>query len=184
MLQERSTPHKLTMFHSYYICRNRATDRGEKPLDRAQQELQARYGQMVKEATPKPKYWRNSVLAFVTGGTICTIGHLVYNLFDKIEPSRLETTAATQAAMIALGAFATGLGVYDWLAERAGMGAAVPITGFSNTITAAAMDFKQEGYVLGMGSKMFIVAGPVLVYGILSSFIISLVRAVLTGTFS
>lgn len=150
-------------------------------MDKTQQDIRAKYQQMVKQATPKPHYGKNTALAFLTGGVICTIGQLVYNLFDKIEPTRLETTAATLAAMIALGALATGLGIYDWLAERAGMGAAVPITGFSNTVTAAAMDFKQEGYVLGMGSKMFIVAGPVLVYGILSSFAISLLRAVLTG---
>ena len=108
----------------------------------------------------------------------------MFNLFSKIEPTRMETTGTTLATMIALGAIATGLGVYDWLAEHGGMGAAVPITGFSNTVAAAAMEFKQEGYILGMGSKMFIVAGPVLVYGILSSFVISLFRAILTGTLS
>jgi len=150
-------------------------------LDKAKQDLHTRYQQMVKEATPKPNYWKNTAWAFLTGGVICTIGQLAYNLFARIEPTQLETTAATLAAMIALGALATGLGVYDWLAEHAGMGAAVPITGFSNTVTAAAMDFKQEGYILGMGSKMFTIAGPVLVYGILSSFVISLLRAVLSN---
>ena len=153
-------------------------------MDKAQQDRNARYQQMVKEATPKPNYLKNICLAFLTGGIICTIGQVVFNLFSKIEPTRMETTGTTLATMIALGAIATGLGVYDWLAEHGGMGAAVPITGFSNTVAAAAMEFKQEGYILGMGSKMFIVAGPVLVYGILSSFVISLFRAILTGTLS
>ena len=179
MIPQRSTLHKPSTLHLYYI---RQSNKGEQePLDKTQQDLKARYQQMVKEATPKPRYGKNLILAFLTGGAICTIGQLVYDLFDKIEPSRIETTAATLAAMIALGAVATGRGIYDWLAEQAGMGAAVPITGFSNTVTAAAMDFKQEGYILGMGSKMFIVAGPVLVYGVVASFIISLFRAVLTG---
>ena len=151
-------------------------------MDKAQQDQNAKYQQMVKEATPKPEHRKNIVLAFLTGGIICTIGQGVFNLFSKIEPTRMETTGTTQATMIALGAIATGLGFYDWLAEHGGMGAAIPITGFSNTVTAAAMEFKREGYILGMGAKMFVVAGPVLVYGILSSFIISLFWAVLTGT--
>jgi stage V sporulation protein AC len=151
-------------------------------VDKAQKDQHTRYQQMVKEATPQPNRWKNAAMAFITGGLICTIGQLLYNLFEIIEPSRLETTAVTQAAMIALGAVATGLGFYDWLAERGGMGAAVPVTGFSNTITAAAMEFKREGYILGMGAKMFVIAGPVLVYGILSGFVISLLRAVLTGS--
>jgi len=151
-------------------------------VDKAQQDQNAKYQKMVKEATPKPRYWRNIILAFLTGGIICTIGQVVFNLFSKIEPTRMETTGTTQATMIALGAIATGLGFYDWLAEHGGMGAAIPVTGFSNTVTAAAMEFKREGYILGMGAKMFVVAGPVLVYGILSSFIISFFWAVLTGT--
>jgi stage V sporulation protein AC len=151
------------------------------PLDKSTHDLHDSYQQMVKTATPKPKCVQNTTLAFLAGGTICAIGQLVYNLFDKVEPSRLETSAATLATIIALGAIATGLGVYDWLAERAGMGMAVPISGFSNTVTAAAMEFKQEGYLLGMGAKMFVIAGPVLVYGILSGFVISLLRAIFTG---
>ncbi len=151
-------------------------------MDKAQKDRHVRYQQMVKEVTPQPNRWKNAVMAFITGGAICTLGQLLYNLFEAIEPSRLETTAVTQAAMIALGAVATGLGFYDWLAERGGMGAALPVTGFSNTVTAAAMEFRREGYILGMGTKMFVIAGPVLVYGILSGFIISLLRAVLTGS--
>ena len=151
-------------------------------MDKAQKDQHTRYQQMVKEATPQPNRWKNAAMAFITGGLICTIGQLLYNLFEIIEPSRLETTAVTQAAMIALGAVATGLGFYDWLADRGGMGYAVPVTGFSNSITAAAMEFKREGYILGMGAKMFVIAGPVLVYGILCGFVISLLRAVLSGS--
>ena len=151
-------------------------------MDKAQKDRRERYHQMVREATPQPNRWRNAVMAFITGGAICTVGQLLYNLFEKVEPSRLETTAVTQAAMIALGAIATGLGFYDWLAERGGIGAAVPVTGFSNTVASAAMEFRREGYILGMGAKMFVIAGPVLVYGIISGFAVSLLRAVLTGS--
>lgn len=150
-------------------------------MDKATHDLHDSYQQMVKVATPKPNYVKNIALAFLAGGGICVIGQLVYNLVDPVEPTSAETAAITLATMIALGALATGLGVYDWLAERVGMGAAVPITGFSNTVTAAAMEFKREGYLLGMGAKMFVIAGPVLVYGILSGFAITLLRAVFTG---
>ncbi|NMB24238.1 MAG: SpoVA/SpoVAEb family sporulation membrane protein [Firmicutes bacterium] len=139
---------------------------------------------MVQAATPRPKYVQNIVLAYVVGGAICVIGQLVLNLLGKMQFGKLEASAATLATIIALGSITTGLGVYDWLAERAGMGAAVPISGFSNTITAAAMDFKREGYILGMGAKMFVIAGPVLVYGILSGFIVALLRLIVTGMLS
>ncbi len=153
-------------------------------LDKSTHDLHKKYQKMVQAATPKPKYVQNTALAYVVGGAICVLGQLVLNLFTKAGFGQLEASAATLATIIAAGSITTGLGVYDWLAERAGMGAAVPISGFSNTITAAAMDFKREGYILGMGAKMFVIAGPVLVYGILSGFIVSLLRLVITGRLS
>ena len=153
-------------------------------MDKSTQALQDQYQKMVQAATPRPKYVQNIVLAYVVGGAICVIGQLVLNLLGKMQFGKLEASAATLATIIALGSITTGLGVYDWLAERAGMGAAVPISGFSNTITAAAMDFKREGYILGMGAKMFVIAGPVLVYGILSGFIVALLRLIVTGMLS
>lgn len=97
----------------------------------------------------------------------------------------MEAAAVTLAAMIFVGTVLTGLGVYDEIAEVAGGagGAAVPITGFANTVTSAAMEFRREGFLLGMGTKMFVIAGPVIVYGILSGFIVALLKALFTGLF-
>ncbi|NMB15824.1 MAG: stage V sporulation protein AC [Firmicutes bacterium] len=132
---------------------------------------------------PKPSLLRNMLLAFLVGGTICLIGQFVFDFFKGVEQTEAEASAITLAAMIFLGAVATGLGVYDELGELGGAGAAVPITGFSNSIVSAAMEFKREGLILGMGCKMFIIAGPVLVYGILSGFLVGLVKGTLLGYF-
>ena len=141
-----------------------------------------RYRQLVRERLPKPDLARGVTRAFVLGGTIALLGQVVYDIFRAMEPTQGEAVAATLATLILIGGVLTALGVYDNLAEWGGAGAAVPITGFANTIVSAAMDFRREGIVLGLASKMFVIAGPVLVYGILSGFIISLLRAVLTGS--
>ena len=139
------------------------------PRDEAdQQKRAARYQQLVKRYRPRPSIGRNMLRAFVVGGSICFIGQIFYNLFLDLALSPREAAAPTLAVMILLGALATGIGIYDELAEIGGAGAAIPISGFSNTVTAAAMDYKREGFILGMGAKMFIIAGPVIVYGILS----------------
>lgn len=147
------------------------------PLDEAELgRRQARYQEIVKQNKPRPQILRNFFLAFLVGGAICVIGQAVLEFFTTRGLTVDEAAAPTLAVMIFLGALATGLGVYDDLGELAGAGAAVPITGFSNTIVAAAMDFKREGYVLGMGAKMFIIAGPVLVFGIVSAVLVGIVR--------
>lgn len=152
-------------------------------MDKKAMEGQEKYQKMVKDLQPKPKTFRNALWAFLIGGIICLTGQAVYVFFKAIEPTEAEAVSATLAGMITLGSIATGLGVYDWLAELGGMGAAVPITGFSNTVAAAAMDFKREGWILGMGSKMFIIAGPIIVYGILSGFVVGLVKSAALGLF-
>jgi stage V sporulation protein AC len=106
--------------------------------------------------------------AYVTGGAVCALGQFVLGIFIGRGLDINAASAPTLAIMILLGIVLTALGIYDEFAEFAGAGAAVPITGFANTIAASAMDFKHEGWVLGMGAKMFIIAGPVIVYGILS----------------
>ncbi|HXL05059.1 MAG TPA: SpoVA/SpoVAEb family sporulation membrane protein [Bacillota bacterium] len=126
------------------------------------------YQQLVAERKPKPPYLRNFLVAFMTGGGICAIGQVVLGIFMERGQDISAASAPTLAIMIFLGIVLTAFGIYDEFAEFAGAGAAVPITGFANTIAASAIDFKHEGWVLGMGSKMFIIAGPVIVYGILS----------------
>lgn len=152
-------------------------------MDPKEAAKQQAYRDLVKAMEPKPSLLRNMLLAFLVGGTICLIGQFVFDFFKGVEQTEAEASAITLAAMIFLGAVATGLGVYDELGELGGAGAAVPITGFSNSIVSAAMEFKREGLILGMGCKMFIIAGPVLVYGILSGFLVGLVKGTLLGYF-
>lgn len=141
------------------------------------------YQNLVKKNLPKTPIWKNVLLAFLIGGVICLIGQGVLNFAITIEETKEEAAAVTLAIMILIGSILTGIGIYDEIAEIGGAGAAIPITGFSNTVTAAAMEFRREGFLLGMGAKMFIIAGPVLVYGILSGFIVALIKSVILGLF-
>ncbi len=133
------------------------------------------YKKYVDEKSPKPTYLKNCVWAFVVGGLICDVGQFILNTFLFFGLDKQAAGAATSISLIFLGAFFTGLGVYDLLGRRAGAGSIVPITGFSNSIVSPAMEFKREGYILGVGAKMFAIAGPVLVYGIGSSVIVGLI---------
>lgn len=128
------------------------------------------YNKYVDQVSPKPTYVKNYILAFIVGGIICMIGQGINDFFMKfIGLDKLAASSATSITLIFIGSFLTGLGVYDLLGKRAGAGSIIPITGFANSIVAPAMEFKREGYVLGVGANMFKVAGPVLVYGIGSS---------------
>ena len=114
-------------------------------------------------------------MAFLFGGAICTIGQVFFNLYTNFGFDKDEVSILASSTMIFLGAFLTGLGVYDKLANYAGAGTVVPITGFANSIVSPAIEFKSEGYVFGVGAKMFTIAGPVLVYGISSSVLVGIV---------
>jgi stage V sporulation protein AC len=134
------------------------------------------YQQKVDQIKPKPPLIKNLFWAFVVGGLICVLGQAIQDWFVAyFGLAKKEAAASTSAGMIFLGAFFTGLGVYDELGRRAGAGSIVPITGFANSIVAPAMEFKREGYVFGIGAKMFVIAGPVIVYGTVTAVIIGLV---------
>ena len=141
---------------------------------------QQEYDRLVKQVSPRSEVFGALIKAFVVGGLICCLGqglndiceHLL--LLDKASESTLTSTA-----LIFLSALLTGLGVYDKLGQFAGAGSIVPITGFANSIVSPAMEFKREGFVLGVGAKMFVVAGPVLVYGIASSVIYGVIYFIL-----
>ena len=132
------------------------------------------YKKYVDEISPKPKYLKNYTLAFIVGGIICVIGQIINDL-DKIPAS-----TATSITLIFIGAFLTGLGVYDLIGKRAGAGSIIPITGFANSIVSPAMEYKREGFVLGVGANLFKIAGPVLVYGIGSSIICGFIYYIFT----
>lgn len=133
------------------------------------------YKKYVDQKSPKPTYLKNCIWAFIVGGLICDLGQFIMNSFISFGLDKQSASNATSISLIFLGAFLTGLGVYDLIGRRAGAGSIVPITGFSNSIVSPAMEFKREGYVLGVGAKMFTIAGPVLVYGIGSSVIVGLI---------
>lgn len=143
-----------------------------------------RYRQLVQERLPKPNWAQGVTRAFITGGTIALVGQFIYDIYRAMEPTQGEAVAATLATLILIGGILTALGVYDKLAEWGGAGAAVPITGFANTIVAAAMDFRREGLVLGLAAKMFVIAGPVIVFATVVGLIVGFAKAVYLGLFA
>jgi len=140
-----------------------------------QQVEQQRYQDKVDKFTPKPPLLKNICWAFVVGGLICLLGQFITDYFSGLGLSKKEASNYATIVLVFLGSFLTGLGVYDELGKRAGAGSVVPITGFANSIVAPAMEFKREGYVFGIGAKMFVIAGPVLVYGMVTAFIVGLI---------
>ncbi|MDR3593035.1 MAG: stage V sporulation protein AC [Negativicutes bacterium] len=133
------------------------------------------YQQKVDKIKPKPPLAKNLFWAFVVGGLICVVGQAIQDWFVAAGMTKKEAAGPTSAVMIFFGAFFTGLGVYDELGRKAGAGSIVPITGFANSIVAPAMEFKREGYVFGIGAKMFVIAGPVIVYGTVTAVIVGFI---------
>lgn len=144
-----------------------------------EQKIINKYEQLSKEMKPKPKYLKNIVLAFLVGGSICTIGQFILNMMIKFGVDKELAKAWLPIIMIFLGALLTGIGVYDKIASVGGAGTVVPITGFSNAVVSPAIEFKKEGFVFGVAAKMFTIAGPVLVYGIGTSVIIGIIYYIL-----
>lgn len=129
------------------------------------------YNNLVFKKMPKSSLFIKSLRAFITGGAFCLVGQIIFNLISELGISKESVSSYTSMTMIFIGALLTGLNIYDDIAKFAGAGSLVPITGFANAIVSPAMEFKSEGYVLGLGAKMFIIAGPVLVYGITTSIV-------------
>ncbi|SFA75284.1 stage V sporulation protein AC [Clostridium frigidicarnis] len=125
---------------------------------------------------PKNHLLRNCFFAFVIGGLICDIGQFFTNTFTAMGLEEEVVSASVAICMVFIGASLTGIGVYDKIANFAGAGTVVPITGFANSIVAPAIEFKEEGFIFGVGAKMFTIAGPVLVYGISTSVIVGLIH--------
>lgn len=133
------------------------------------------YSEMTKQKSPNSPIVKNCLFAFLIGGAICTIGQVIMKLFLYSGLDEVGASSATSISMIFLGALFTGLKVYDKLAKHAGAGTLVPITGFANSIVSPALEYKSEGYIMGMSGKMFTIAGPVLVFGISASIIYGLI---------
>lgn len=134
------------------------------------------YAAYVQKEMPKSHTLLECLRAFLVGGAICCLGQGLRNFAaDVLRLDEGGTAAVTSIVLIFLGALLTGLGVYDVLGRFAGAGSIVPITGFSNSVVSPALEFRAEGYILGVGAKLFTIAGPVLVYGISSSILVGLV---------
>lgn len=127
------------------------------------------YGALVARMAPKSPMWRDCLNAFWIGGLICVVGQIFMNCYGAWGLEKQDAGTAASMTLVALSALLTGLSVYDDIAKHAGAGTLVPITGFANAIAASAVEFKTEGFVLGVGAKMFTIAGPVIVYGLAAS---------------
>ena len=139
------------------------------------------YGQMVKQASPPSNVIRDCFFAFVTGGLICVLGQILTNLFLSLNLPKTDASTLTSVSLIFVGSLLTGLNIYDNIAVYGGAGTLVPITGFANSIVSPAMEFKTEGFVMGVGVNMFRIAGPVIVYGIASSVVYGIILFVSGG---
>jgi stage V sporulation protein AC len=124
--------------------------------------------------------WRDCLNAFWIGGLICTLGQLAINGYTALGLDKLDAGAAASMSLVVLSALLTGLSLYDDIAKHAGAGTLVPITGFANSIAAPAVEFKTEGFILGVGAKMFTIAGPVIVYGVSASVVYGLIYWITT----
>ena len=133
------------------------------------------YSKMSDKAAPDSPIWKNIAMAFISGGTICAIGQAILKFYMSIGISEKDSKSLLSITLIFLGILLTVLQLYDKIAKHAGAGTLVPITGFANSIVAPAIEFKSEGQVLGLGAKMFTIAGPVLVFGITSSVVYGII---------
>ena len=138
------------------------------------------YKSYVFEKMPKSSHWKNMIWAFIIGGVICTIGQAfieLYKLWFSIE----DASVLASGTMVLIAAIFTGLGIYDNIGRFAGAGSTIPITGFPNAVVSPALEFRSEGYIYGVGAKMFLVAGPVIVNGVTISVIIALLTLLFGG---
>ena len=143
------------------------------PLEKQIKEKQ--YQDYVKQHTPVHNVWTNMLKAFLTGGSICTIGQLISNYCKTLVLSEKDCGAWTAIVLVLFSVILTGLNVYSKIANWGGAGALVPITGFANSVAAPAIEYKKEGQVFGIGAKIFTIAGPVLLYGVVTSWALGVV---------
>lgn len=138
------------------------------------------YKKYVFEKMPKSSHWKNMFWAFLIGGTICVIGQGFIELY-KLWFSQEDASVLASGTLVLIAALLTGFGVYDNIGRFAGAGSTIPITGFSNAVVSPALEFRAEGYIYGVGAKMFQVAGPVIVNGVTISVVIAVIRLLLGG---
>ena len=138
------------------------------------------YGKLIKEMAPRSPIGKDCLHAFWIGGLICTIGQALINGYAALGLEKQDAGTAASMTLVALSALLTGLSLYDNIAKHAGAGTLVPITGFANSVVAPAVEFKTEGFVLGMAAKMFSIAGPVIVCGLSGSVVYGVIYWITT----
>jgi len=142
----------------------------------SKEEQQKQYQEYIKEVTPTHNIWSQMLHAFIVGGIICTIGQFILNYCSNILGMDKETAGSWCALiLILLSIILTGLNIYPGIVKWGGAGALVPITGFANSVASCAIEFKKEGQVFGVGCKIFTIAGPVILYGIVTSWLLGLI---------
>ena len=141
---------------------------------------QKEYSKLVDELSPKSPMWKDCLNAFWIGGLICTLGQVFINLYTYWGLEKTDAGTAASMTLVAISALLTGLSLYDDIAKHAGAGTLVPITGFANSIAAPAVEFKTEGFILGVGAKIFTIAGPVIVYGTVASVVYGIIYWITT----
>lgn len=144
-------------------------------MDEKQERINQKYNQYVKEVTPTHNLWWNMAKAFVTGGIICVIGQFILNTCEGYGLDKQTAGSWCSLLLVLLSVVLTGLNLYPSIANWGGAGALVPITGFANGVAAPAIEFQKEGQVFGIGCKIFTIAGPVILYGIFSSWVAGLI---------
>lgn len=143
---------------------------------------QQKYQAFAKEREPKPSVIKNCFKAFLVGGLICTLGQALQMFFIKYFDFTEETAGdPTVAVLIIISVLLTGLGLYDHIAQWAGAGTIIPVTGFANTVASAAIEHRSEGYVLGVGGNMFKLSGSVIAFGVFSAFVVAIIKLTIQG---
>lgn len=138
------------------------------------------YNTMVEKASHNSKLWRNVLKAFVIGGLICLVGQGLHDVFSTTDMDEKSVGTCVSVALVFFSAVLTGTGLYPKIAKHGGAGTLVPITGFANAVVSPAVEFKTEGFILGVGAKMFTIAGPVIVYGTVASVVYGLIYWITT----
>ena len=144
-------------------------------MDEKKERLQQKYNEYVKQITPTHNLWWNMAKAFVTGGIICCVGQFILNMATNYGLDKDTAGSWCSLILILLSVLLTGFNIYPSIANWGGAGALVPITGFANSVAAPAIEFQKEGQVFGIGCKIFTIAGPVILYGIFSSWVLGLI---------
>lgn len=143
---------------------------------------QKEYEDYVKEITPVTNIWKNIINAFIVGGLICVLGQIIINFLMNQGVDKENATNYEMLILIGLSAITSGIGLYPKLAKFGGAGTLVPITGFANSVASPAIEFKKEGHVFGIGCKIFTIAGPVILFGIFTSWVLGILYMVLKST--